>query len=169
MYLRGSDPAAADRLGLLRLRRMSVRQRKTIDAALIEMNTRNEQGLYRALEKELRKAKDPMECAALFDLLSVREHAETVNRVSDYLGNMWRKGQVLRLPAPRLDNTRARWLYIWKNKGPAKKPVVDLASAVEFSPALDSVLNRANMSITEEGDTVVITLPAITITIKQNR
>lgn len=133
------------------------------------MNIRNEQGLYGALEKELRKTKEPMECAALFDLPDVRQHAETVNRVSDYLGNMWRKGLVLRLPAPRLDNTRARWLYIWKNKGLVKKPMVDLASAIEFSPALDSVLNRANMAITEEGDTVVITLPAITITIKQNK
>lgn len=99
----------------------------------------------------------------------MRKHAETVNRVSDYLGHLWRKGKVLRLPAPKLDNTRARWLYIWKNKRPEKKPVVNLATAMEFNPALDGVLNRANMEITEEGDTVVITLAAITITIKQNK
>ena len=133
------------------------------------MNIRNEQGLFGALETKLRKAKEPLDCATLFDLGAVREHAATINRVSDYLGNLWRKGLVLRLPAPRLEGTRARWLYIWKNKGPAKKTTPDLDQAIEFSPVVANVLNRPNMEITEEGDTVVITLSSITITIKQNR
>lgn len=133
------------------------------------MNSRNKDGLFGALERALRKATDPMDCATLFDLPEVRQHAETVNRVSDYLGNMWRKGQVLRLPAPRLENTRARWLYIWKNKGPAKKFKPDLDQAIEFNETVANVLTRPSMEITEEGDTVVITLAAITITIKQNR
>jgi len=132
------------------------------------MNLRNEQGLYGALERELKKAKEPLDCATLFESPRVREHAETVNRVSDYLGNMWRKGQVLRLPAPRLENTRARWLYVWKDR-PKTKPVVDMSQAVEFSETVDALLNRPNMQVTEEGDTVVITLPSITITIKQNK
>ncbi len=133
------------------------------------MNIRNEQGLFGALERELRKAEEPLDCATLFDAPGVREHAATVNRVSDYLGNLWRKGLVLRLPAPQLENSRARWLYLWKDKGPKKKPVFDLSKAIEFSEGVDSVLNRPNMSVTEEGDSVVITLPAITITIKQNK
>jgi hypothetical protein len=133
------------------------------------MNIRNEQGLFGALEKALRKSTEPLDCQTLFEMGAVREHAETPNRVSDYLGNMWRKGLVLRLPAPRLENTRARWLYVWKNKGPKPKPKIDLAEAIEFSTTVDNVLNRPNMQVTEEGDTVVITLPAITITIRQNK
>jgi hypothetical protein len=133
------------------------------------MNARNEHGLFGALETELRKAKEPLDCATLFEAASVREHANTVNRVSDYLGNLWRKGLVLRLPAPRLEGTRARWLYVWKDKGPKKKPPVDMTKAIAFDERVDSLLNRPGMQITEEGDTVVITLPAITITIKQNR
>jgi len=134
------------------------------------MNIRNEQGLFGALEAELRKAKEPLDCATLFDLPSVRKNAQTVNRVSDYLGNLWRKGLVLRLPAPRLEGTRARWLYVWKNKGPVKKPPMpDMSQAIEYDPQVESVFTRPNMEVTEEGDTVVITLPTITITIKQNK
>lgn len=133
------------------------------------MNIRSEQGLFGALEAELRRAKEPLDCATLFDRPDVREHAATVNRVSDYLGNMWRKGQVLRLPAPRLEGTRARWLYMWKDRGPKKKQPVDLTQAIEYNPAVEAVLNRPNMQVTEEGDTVVITLQHITITIKQNK
>lgn len=130
------------------------------------MNTRNEQGLFGALERELRKAKEPLDCATLFEVTAVREHAETVNRVSDYLGNLWRKGLVLRLPAPKLEGTRARWLYIWKDKGAKKKPLPDLSQAVEFAD-VESIFSRPNLEVTEEGDTIVLTLPSITITIKQ--
>ena len=139
------------------------------DAANKTMNARNEQGLFGALERELRKAKDPIDCVTLFEKPSIREHAATANRVADYLGNMWRKGRVLRLPAPRLADTRSRWLYMWKDKGPAKKPVVDLSTAIEFDANVDNVINRPNMSVTEEGDTVVITLREITIRIEKNK
>ena len=80
-----------------------------------------------------------------------------MNRISH-----WVDGKVL-------EGNSGRTGIVWDPATGQQASVVDLASAVEFSPALDSVLNRANMSITEEGDTVVITLPAITITIKQNR
>lgn len=131
------------------------------------MNIRNEEGLFGALEAELRKAKDPVDCATLFDRPSVRQHAKTINRVSDYLGNLWRKGKVLRLPAPRLEGTRARWLYIWKDKGPPKKAPVDMDKAIEFNQTVHSVLSRPKLEITEEGDSIVLTLPQLTITIKR--
>lgn len=132
------------------------------------MNLRNEHGLFGALETELRKAKEPLDCATLFDKESVRQHAETVNRVSDYLGHMWRKGLALRLPAPRLEGTRARWLYVWKNKGPVSKTVPDMSKAIEFHPTVDAMLSRPGLDITEEDGMVVITLPSITITIRRN-
>lgn len=84
------------------------------------MIEKSEQGLFDVLEAELRRAKEPMDCNELFELASVREHAATVNRVSDYLGNLWRKGKVLRLPAPRLEGIKSRWLYVWKDKRPKK-------------------------------------------------
>ena len=133
------------------------------------MPYRNESGLFGALEAELRKAKDPVDCATLFDRTSIKAHAESVNRVSDYLGNLWRKGLVLRLPAPRSEGTKARWLYVWKDKGPRKKPPMpELSEAIEYNDTVNTLINRPNMQISEEGDAVVITLQYITITIKQN-
>lgn len=132
------------------------------------MNGSNESGLFGALETVLRKSDEPMDCASLHDIPEVRKHAETINRVSDYLGNMWRKGLVLRLPAPRLEGTRARWLYIWKNKGPTVRAPVDVTEAKAYSPDVMKMLAHVNMEITQEGDSVVITLPAVTVTIKQN-
>lgn len=130
------------------------------------MNARNAEGLYGALEEALRQSKDPLECATLFDMPSIREHAETVNRVSDYLGNMWRKGQVLRLPAPKLEGTRARWMYMLKPRVKTK-PVIDMEKAVEFRPRVGALLTRPHLEITEEGQAIVITMKGLSITIRQ--
>lgn len=131
------------------------------------MNTRYDEGLFGALEKELKKAKEPLDCATLFDRSSVRQHATTVNRVSDYLGNMWRKGQVKRFHAAALEGTRARYVYEWDWKK-KKEPVV-LGEPMEFAPRVNAILSRPNIEVTEEGDSIVITLPAVTITIKQRK
>lgn len=127
------------------------------------MPARAEDGLFGALETELRKAKQPMDCNDLYDKPSVREHALSVNRVSDYLGNMWRKGKVLRLPAPKDDSTRSRRVYVWKGLPPAPKPTLD--QAVHYDP-VKTLLSRPNLDISEEGDVITITLPHMSITIK---
>jgi hypothetical protein len=126
---------------------------------------RVEHDLYDVLKDELAKAKEPLDCATLFDKASVRKHANTVNRVSDYLGNLWRQGKVVRLPAPRLEGSRARWLYALKP--PGKKPKPDLAQAIEYHGKTEMVLSRPYVEITEEGDAIVITMPKMTITIRQ--
>lgn len=131
------------------------------------MPVRGEDGLFGALEAELKSAKEPLDCAALFDKASIREHAVSANRVSDYLGHMWRKGLVLRLPAPKDDRSRSRWMYVWKPQRPEARP--SLAEAVSEAEALgiNKLLTRPNIEITEEGDSVVITLPGFTISVRR--
>ena len=105
----------------------------------------NETGLFPALETALRAAKEPLDCQALFDMPSIKEHAASVTRVSDYLGGLWRKGVVVRLPAPPAANSRSRWMYEWKgNKGPKY-----LDGAMEFAPKI--LADRPAVLITEEG------------------
>lgn len=128
------------------------------------MGIRGEDGLFGALEAELKKATEPLDCNALFERASIRAHAATANRVSDYLGNMWRKGLVLRVPAPKGDTTRARWLYVWKNRPPPAKPTIDDAVALS---QVRSLFSKPNIEISEEGNVVTITLPQWSITIKQ--
>lgn len=129
------------------------------------MPAKGEDGLFGALEAELKRAKEPLDCVALFDRASIRAHAVSANRVSDYLGHMWRKGLVLRLPAPKDDKTRARWMYVWRPQEPVVKPTVAEAISQAEQSTVDKLLSRPNIEITEEGNSVVITLPTITITI----
>lgn len=128
------------------------------------MGIRGEDGLFGALEVELKKAKEPLDCVALFEKQSIRQHASNVNRVSDYLGNMWRKGLVLRLPAPKGDGTRSRWLYVWKNRPPPAKPSLEDALQLE---QVRTLFSKPNVEISEEGNSVIITMANVTITIKQ--
>jgi len=126
--------------------------------------SKTEEGLYEALEAELKKSLEPMDCAMLFEKASVRKFAQTVGRVSDYLGNMWRRGDVVRLPAPRLENSRSRWMYMWKGRRPAPLPTPD--EAVEFD-AKKVLVQRPMIEISEAGKSLVIETPGYVITIKQ--
>lgn len=127
----------------------------------------NESGLFKALEQELRESKEPLDCNQLFERPNVREHAKTVSRVSDYLGNLWRKGLVLRVPAPRAPGNKAQWMYLWKDKGPYVRPKPDVSQVVEFTSEMKTLLKRPTVEITEEGSVITITTPHLSIMIRQ--
>lgn len=121
----------------------------------------NETGLFPALEAALKAASQPLDCQALFDMPSIREHAASVNRVSDYLGGLWRKGLVIRLPAPKDSNSRSRWVYEWKgSKGPKLH-----STALEYAPKILS--DRPTLLVTEDGNTVTVETPHLIIQIRQ--
>ena len=120
----------------------------------------NETGLFPALEKALKAATQPLDCQALYDMPEIKAHAASVNRVSDYLGGLWRKGVVVRLPAPKSENNRSRWLYEWKgNRGPK------LHDAIEYTPRI--LADRPTVLITEEGNVITIEMPHLIISIRQ--
>lgn len=120
----------------------------------------SENGLFPALEAALKSSKEPMDAHALFEIQSIKEHAASVNRVSDYLGHMWRKGQVVRLPAPRDGTSRSRWMYEWKgHRGPA------LHERIDYTPKL--IADRPSVLITEEGQVITIEMPNLIISIRQ--
>lgn len=119
----------------------------------------NENGLFPALEAALKAASEPLDCQALFDIPEIKAHAASVNRVSDYLGGLWRKGLVVRLPAPKDSNSRSRWMYEWKgSKGPR-------LHAVEYAPRI--LADRPSVLITEEGSVITVELPNLIISIRQ--
>jgi hypothetical protein len=123
----------------------------------------SEKGLYNALEKILRDKGQPMDCNQLFDMPEVREYAATANRVSDYLGGLWRKGFVTRLPTASTEGgSRARWSYQWKETTSGAPAV-----GVEYSPRL--LVDRPSVTITEEGLAIHISTPHLQITIRQTK
>lgn len=121
----------------------------------------NESGLFPALEAALKAASEPMDCHALFDMPSVREHAASASRVSDYLGGLWRKNLVVRLPAPPSANSRSRWLYEWKGQKGAKY----LDGAIEFAPKV--LADRPAVLITEDGNVITLEFPNLIIQVRQ--
>ena len=125
----------------------------------------NETGLFPALEAALKEATEPLDCQALYDMPSIKEHAASVNRVSDYLGGLWRKGLVVRLQAPRIGESRSRWMYQWK--GPKTRyqgAQNEQSQGIEYIPKV--LADRPSVLITEEGSTITIQLPSLVILIK---
>lgn len=120
----------------------------------------NETGLFPALEAALRAATEPLDCQALFEMPSVREHAASANRVSDYLGGLWRKGLVVRLPAPKIGDNKSRWMYEWKGQKGAK-----YLDAIEYTPKV--LADRPSVLITEAGNVITMEFPNLIISIRQ--
>jgi hypothetical protein len=120
----------------------------------------SEENLLEVLEKVLAAADRPLDCNELFDMPEVRPHAASANRVSDYLGNLWRKGKLSRVPAT--DPGRGpRWKYQWKKK------LSTGSTSVEYIPKL--LADRPTMLISEQGDQIQIELSDLTILIKQKK
>ena len=112
-------------------------------------------------EAALKAASEPLDCQTLYDMPEVQQHAASVNRVSDYLGGLWRKGLVVRLPAPKTSGSRARWMYEWKGgKGPKLH-----THAMEYAPRI--LADRPTVLITEEGNVITIEFPNLIISIRQ--
>ncbi len=121
----------------------------------------NEKGLFAALEVALKTSPDPMDCHALFEIAAVKEHAESANRVSDYLGSLWRKGLVLRMPAPKDGVKKSRYLYEWRgDKGPKIHQ-----HAMEFAPRI--LADKPSVLISEEGNVITLEFPNLLITVRQ--
>lgn len=120
--------------------------------------------LLSLLEDLLKEATEPKDCNELFDDERVRQVAQSANRVSDYLGVMFRRGLVSRVPSDRSEaNNRARWKYLWKGRPlPAWRKDVEV---IDYAPK--PILDRPNIYISEQGSNIVIQLPGLSITIKK--
>lgn len=122
--------------------------------------------LFPAIEAALRAATEPLDCHQLFDMPQIRAAAPNVNRVSDYLGVLFRKGFATRVANEGRDsNSRARWAYLWKDKELPewKKP----REVNEYRPKV--ILDKPNIYINEDGDYINIEMPELSITIRKKK
>ncbi|HOE41832.1 MAG TPA: hypothetical protein PLB25_09425 [Rhodoferax sp.] len=119
----------------------------------------SESGLIPALETALQAATTALDCAQLFDMPEIKAHAASVTRVSDYLGNLWRRGLVERLRGAKKADGRTRWMYQWRgNRMPS-------AESIMYSPKV--LTDRPSMLITEEGGIMTIEMANLVISIRQ--
>lgn len=83
-------------------------------------------GIYQLLEDALRKAgDDPQTCTDLYERPEIRPLVRDANRVSDYLGHMWRRGLLQRWYAPKDLSQRNRYAYTWKKSNDEPTPVIE--------------------------------------------
>lgn len=123
----------------------------------------SEDGLFPVLTRILKEATEPLDCNQLFEMSEVKEHAASPNRVSDYLGGLWRKGMVVRHVTPRTESSRARYSYEWKDEK-TKRAKGGAAAGVAYAPRI--LADRPSMVISEEGNTITIELPNLLISIR---
>ena len=123
--------------------------------------------LFPALEAVLKEATEPMDCIRLFDHPTIRAVAPSANRVSDYLGTMFRKGLLTRVAGNTTEGSKTRWAYIWRNKElPDWRKPKDVVP-VEYRPK--AVIDRPDLYIAENGDFLNIDLPGFSVTIKRKK
>lgn len=135
------------------------------------MRIRDAFGIYNTLETLIKRSEKPLTCVELYDNSDVRSFADSINRVSDYLGHMYRRGLLGREPAPKSPNSQARWAYYWKNKVEAQAARAALEvhapeSKPELPASIRKLLSKPNIEISDNGATVVIDLPELTVTIR---
>lgn len=139
----------------------------------------SEKNLYHVLERVLKTKTEPQTCVTLFDEPAIRKLADSVNAVSDALGNLWRRGYLYREPAPKTTRSQAKWAYLWKE--PEKRKVMHPAELQAMSArAFDAqpreeappthvgqlLMSKPSIRITDYGGSVVIDLPQLQVTIK---
>ena len=129
------------------------------------MNTRTP--LLQVLEEVLKAATAPMTCNDMVDLPQIKELVEDPRRVSDYLGNLWRKGLLLRVAAPPVGNSNARWAYQWREQKHPPRLVAAPAFAKPAGAKTHQSTSRPEVLITEDADSITIDLPDFRVTIKR--
>jgi len=126
---------------------------------------KSEAAIYQILEELLRAAgSNPQTCADLFDDPRVKELAPNTNRVSDYLGHMWRRGLVQRWYASKDTAQRSRYAYTWLEQAPAAPEPVERLTVV---PKLKPVPEKPNITVTEDEGSVTLDFKEFTITVKR--
>lgn len=143
-------------------RRESVpsRQTKRQNAMSRIPESRYHTGIYAVLEKHLRKAKKPLTCVDMLDHSDVRKFTEDTNRISNYLGHMWRKKLLKRHIAPPSELSMARFAYTWEPEQVEARPVEGPAHLVlkGKSSETDLTVTRLGNQIIIEGETLKLTI-----------
>jgi hypothetical protein len=111
---------------------------------------KSEAAIYQVLKELLRVAgANPQTCADLFDDLRVKALAPNANRVSDYLGHMWRRGRVQRWYASKDTAPRSRYAYTWLEQiAKAPEPVEHLTVV----PKLKPVPKKPHVTVAKDDD-----------------
>lgn len=124
--------------------------------------------IYKELERVLRATGDtPITAVHIFEAdAKVRELAVSANRLSDYLGHMWRRGVVQRYYAAN-DKTRARYAYTWKDEGVVTPQKLAAAKSTYLTSVKPATTGKSGVHITESEGTITLDFADFTITVQR--
>jgi hypothetical protein len=125
------------------------------------MAIKSDAEIYKILEKHIRESTEPLTCVALHNFADVAEHARSAEKVSDFLGLMWRRGLLQRWQAPVTSTDRSRYAYSWKDNPSGDKP--QLVHAVSL---VNTTRRKSNVTITEEADRIVLDFDKFTLIVQ---
>lgn len=129
--------------------------------------------LYPLVTKALEESDSPQTCAMLMDRFDIRSAAcarfgddirVATYKLSDLLGFMWRKGLLLRSPAPVLSTSSlARYAYSIKKR--AEQPTPDPIPFIPLTPAHIEG-SKHSFVVQETQDGVVLDFEHFTVVIR---
>lgn len=126
------------------------------------MQIRSDAPIYGILESHLKATADkPMTVHDLWERADVREHVKSTEKLSDYLGLMWRRGLLQRWDVP--STSRARYGYTWKEVSVEPTPIPRNLTRITGK------YEKANVTITEHDDKIVLDFDKFTLTIQAKR
>lgn len=133
------------------------------------MGIRSDKEIYQLVEERLRESDRPLTCVELMDTLEIRKEAVSefggpdedvrlaTNKLSDVLGFMWRRGLLIRYPAPADSRSMARYSYEWDKK--LEKVTEPLSPPRRFSKMAVGVTEHADCIEIEFDKFVVLIRP----------
>ncbi len=124
------------------------------------MAIKSEAEIYKIIEMHLKASEAPLSSADLWTRADVQGNARSAEKVSDYLGLMWRRGLLQRWDTPATSVSRSRYAYSWLEPDTSKPtPIVALRP-------VDNRLQKPKVTITEDDDRVVLDFDKFTITVQ---
>jgi hypothetical protein len=97
----------------------------------------------------------------LWDTQDVRDNARSAEKVSDFLGHMWRRGLIQRWAVSKNSLDRARYAYSWIEETEAEKP-----RKIEHLKIANTRLIKSNVTITEEHNRIVLDFELFTLIVQ---
>jgi len=117
------------------------------------------------LKQKLQTADKPLTSYDLYAMEDVKAIAPSANRVSDYLGVMYRRGELSRVNVSGISNIkRVRWAYVWRERELPDWVRQAKREPKPFRPK--PVLEKPNIFISEDGSHLHIEMPEISIKIE---
>lgn len=133
------------------------------------MSPSENQGIYATLEKLLRATNEPLTCVDLYNAIpNVKQFAETPNRISDYVGHMWRRGLLQRWTAPKTLDSKARYAYTWKDGAKSAKPLPDIKLVKTDKPVASATKPTVRIIENDDGS-ITLDFPDFTLTVESKR